>query len=156
MARAGALKLVTTALEEPPGDPDITRKHVADLSPGQKRCRARGHHIWTKKQDRVYGTDANRPGTRVTRIQKCNDCKNQRERDFVVVSLGKNSRGLRKLDDKWHLTYVEVKVDGVMVPYLIPKGGQRITEELRELLMGEEFFADTTKGVIYVNDDGED
>jgi len=151
MARAGALKLVTTALDDPPGDPEVTREHVANMTKGQKVCRTRGHHMWHRKQDRVHGTDANRPGTRITRIQKCNDCRNLRERDFVVVSLGKDSRGLRALDDKWHLTYVEVNGK----PYLIPKGGQRMTEELRELLRAEEFFADT-KGIIYVNDEDED
>lgn len=146
------MKLVTHALEEPPGDADLTREAVAGMSKGQKICRTRGHHLWHRKQDRVYGTDANRPGTRITRIQKCNDCRNLRERDFVVISLGKDSRGLRALDDKWHLTYVEVMVDGVPTPYLLPKGSQRMTEELRELLRAEEFFA-SDKGVIYVEDE---
>lgn len=149
MPRKAALQLVMTNLEEPPGDPEITKDHISGMSPGQKLCRTRGHHLWTKFQDRVHGTDANRPGTRITRIQKCNDCKNRRERDFVVVALGKTSRGLRKLDPKWYLVYVEVKG----VPYLLPKGSQRITEELRELLLGEQFFADTTKGVVYVPED---
>jgi len=148
MPRKPQLQLVMENLEEPPGDPELTREHVAGMSPGQKVCRTRGHHVWSKFQDRVHGTDANRPGTRITRIQKCNDCKNRRERDFVVVTLGKNSRGLRKLDDKWHLTYVEVRG----VPYLLPKGSQRFTEELRELLLAEQFFAET-KGIIYVNDE---
>lgn len=143
--RKAALQLVMENLEEPPGDPEQTREFVAGLSKGQKICRTRGHHLWAKLQDQVHGTDANRPGTRITRIQRCRDCRNKRERDFMVISLGKNSRGLRKLDDKWHLTYVEVNGK----PYLLPRGAQRITEELRELMLGEEFFADT-KGIIYV------
>lgn len=142
------MKLVTHQLEDPPGDPDLTREHVNGLSEGQKRCRTRGTHKWTRFQDRVYGPDANRPGTRITRVQRCSDCLNRRERDFVVVSLGKDSRGLRKLDDKWHLVYVEVKGQ----PYLLPRGAQRITEDLRELLLAEEFFS-ATKGVIYVDDE---
>lgn len=147
MARAGMLKVVP--LEELPGDPELTRDRVSQWSAGQKVCRTRGRHHWRKDRDRVYGTDANRPGTRVTRVQVCPDCKNKREADHVVVSLGKASRGLRRVED-WHTIYVEVKG----VPYLLDKGSQRITDDLREEMVAEEFFADTTKR-IYV-DESED
>lgn len=145
--KAGLLRVVEDV--EPVGDADMTHLRMTEWSKGQKVCRMRGRHNWKKWQDRVHGTDVNRPGTIITRIQMCPDCKNRREADHMVIALrfNKDSRGLRKLE-KWVMVYREV--DGV--PYLLDKGSQRVTEELREEMIGADFFADTSK-VIYVDDD---
>lgn len=135
MARAGALKLVTTALDDVPGDAEMTKERAKQWSAGQRKCRRRKRHHWSRFHSVVYGPDVNRPGTRITVIERCPDCRNRREADHLVTAVGKKSRGLRQVDD-WKTIYLDV--DGV--PYLLEKGSQRVTDELREELYAEEFF----------------
>lgn len=149
MPRKAALQLVMTDLEEPPGDADLTRKRATEWTPGQKKCRRRKRHHWGRFHSIVYGPDVNRPGTRVHVIESCPDCKNRRAADHLVIAIGKNSRGLRRMED-WATIYREVNG----VPYLLDKGSQAVTDELREELYAEEFFAQTGK-LTYVDEEAD-
>jgi hypothetical protein len=119
---------------------------MEDWSEGQKLCRARRRHHWKRFTVTVHGVDPNRLGTRMNIVQRCPDCLNRRHADFV-----RTARGVRQMDD-WKPDYREV--DGV--PYLLPKGAQPVTDELREELIAGEYFTPdgTLKGKVnYVDDE---
>lgn len=149
MPTKAALQLVMENLEEPPGDPEKTRDRANQWSAGQKLCRRRKRHHWRRFHSVVYGPDINRPGTRVEVIERCPDCRNRRHADHLVTAIGKNGRGLRQVGD-WITEYLDV--DGV--PYLLEKGSQRVTDELREELYAKEFFDHTGK-LTYVDEEAD-
>ena len=138
MTRAGALQVV--ALDEPPGDADLTRRRADAWSEGQKLCRRRKRHNWRRFHSVVYGPDVNRPGTRISIIEQCPDCRNRHQADHIVVAIGKTGRGLRQLE-KWRTIYRDVNG----VPYLLDKGSQPVTDDLREEMYAAEFFKNPGK-----------
>ncbi|MFF1820362.1 hypothetical protein ACFVWG_23860 [Kribbella sp. NPDC058245] len=146
MAKPQLLKPV--AVEDLPGDPDKTRERAKKWSAGQKLCRRRKRHHWKRFHSIAYGKDINRPGTRVKIVERCPDCTNRRSADHQVISLGKRSRGLRRLDDHWVIEYRDVNG----IPYLLEKGSQAIWEDLVDELYADEFYANPGR-VIYVADE---
>lgn len=127
MARNGLALVTFTEPEELPGDHDATERRMNQWSAGQKECRGKRWHIYKQIKTFVYGTDADKIGTRMTIRFRCHICRCRfREADFVRVP-----RGLRRVTDwtGWYEDY-----DGV--PYLLDKGMARLDEGDFEELNG--------------------
>jgi hypothetical protein len=115
MARnSAALRVVQAELEEPTGDISLTREAMSGWREGQRRCRARKRHNWGPHTVLEY-----RYHYEV--VEQCTHCRNRRKADF--------SKTGRKLT-AWKADYRE--------GYLLPKGAQRIVDELQdELWLGD-------------------
>lgn len=114
MARGSALRIVTVEPdEEITGDLDLTRETMSSWKAGQRTCRARRRHNWGP-----FTVYEHKHHYEV--VEQCSHCRNRRTADFI-----KTPYGLRKAD-RWQADYR----DG----YLLPKGAQRIGDELHDEL----------------------
>lgn len=138
---AAALQLVSPSGEEkepPPGDPTLTREALAGWKEGQRKCRTWKRHRWgpyTVFEHKMRGTK----NLRYEVVERCTLCGNRRTADFVQTSYG------LRMVDRWKMDYR----DG----YLLPKGAQRIGEELHDELVAQDILS---RKVIEVLDDEED
>lgn len=107
-------------VEQPKGDPTLTLEAMAGWTEGQKRCRARTRHNWLPFN--VYAH-----ATYYDVVERCSHCLNRRSADFVETA-----RGMRQVD-KWKPDYR----DG----YLLPKGAQRIDDDLKDELVASDILS---------------
>lgn len=121
--------LAKTKVEEPSGDPDLTRETMAQWKEGQRRCRARKRHNWgplTVYEHRTW----------YDVVEQCSHCRNRRHAPFT-----KTAYGLRKAD-KWKPDYR----DG----YLLPRGAMAIDEEMFDELTASDILS---RRIVEVLDD---
>lgn len=112
--RSGALRVVQDRTEDIPGDPSLTAEAMNSWREGQRRCRARKRHNWQAHTVREFRSH-------YEVMERCSSCFNRRVCDF--------SKTGRRIN-KWQPIYRD--------NYLLPKGAQRITEDLHdELVLGD-------------------
>lgn len=138
-------KLELVPVEEPPGDAQMTAERAHEWSAGQKLCRRRKRHHWRAHTAYAHG-DINQPGTLIDVTERCPDCRNQRQADHIVTALRWGGTGIRMVDDKWKMIYLDVNG----VPYLLEKGSQPLSDDLRNEMYAAEF---ANRRITYVDDD---
>lgn len=123
------MRVVNEVEEGPKGDPTLTLQAVSGWKDGQRRCRARKRHNWGPFAvwEHLNFYDV---------VEQCSHCRNRRAADF-------NKRG-RQLT-RWKADYR----DG----YLLPRGAQRIDEDLHDELMLSDILS---RRIVEVTDEDED
>lgn len=144
MGRTGLLKLVP--VEPAPGDEEMTRERASQWSEGQRLCRRRKRHHWKPHTAIVHGDDMQRPGTLIEITERCPDCRNQRRADHVVRVSRYGNVTIHRVNETWQMLYLEVGD----VPYLLEKGSQAVSEDLRDEMYAQEFMTRPGR-VSYVN-----
>lgn len=106
--------------DPPTGDVSLTQETIASWSTGQRRCRGRKRHNWNPGM--VY-----EHATFFEVTEQCSHCRNRRKAHYVRTTFG-----LRK-EGKWQPDYR----DG----YLLPKGAQRIDDDLQDELVAADILS---------------
>jgi len=128
--------LAAVRLVEPParpiGDTNLTREAAASWTEGERRCRARGRHMWQPFTVWEHSTFYDV-------VERCPSCKNRRSADF-------NKSGRRTT--RWQPDYRSGN-------YLLPRGAARIRDD--EELMDQLTLADIlSRKIVEVTDDDDE
>lgn len=115
-----SLPETTTDAFDLKGDPTLTLEAMSGWSKGQRVCRSRKRHNWlpfTVWEHKTW----------LDVVERCSQCLNRRHAPFVFTE-----RGLRKVDN-WKPDYR----DG----YLLPKGAQRLDEDMQDELTAADILS---------------